>query len=447
MDYNLKMPCDVKYIIDVLKNNGYEGYMVGGCVRDLLLKREPNDYDITTNAKPEIVASLFDKVILTGLKHGTVTIILNNNQYEVTTYRMDGDYQDSRHPENVTFVNDIKEDLSRRDFTINAMAYNEENGLVDYFNGIEDLNNKIVRTVGDPVKRFNEDSLRMLRAVRFSVQLDFRIDKSTMEAVKKLSRKIQNISKERIREEFNKIIIKDPWGLKILHECRLLGYIVEELEKSYGLDQNNPYHIYDLFEHSIRSSCYIKDDLTLRLTMLLHDLGKLKTRTIDDKGISHYYGHAKESEHMAECILRNLKYDNNTISKVKKLIYYHDCEFKKKLSVKKIMNIIGAELFKDLMMVKRADISAQNPIYEKERICSLDNIEKIYNEIINEKECFQLKDLDISGNDLIELGVNKGRDIGIMLNFLLESVMKNNEYNSKENLIKLVNGKLKSEKQ
>ena len=447
MDYNLRMPSDVKYIIDILNNNGYEGYMVGGCVRDLLLKREPNDYDITTNAKPEIVASLFEKVVLTGLKHGTVTVILNNNQYEVTTYRMDGDYHDSRHPENVTFVNDIKEDLSRRDFTINAMAYNEENGLVDYFNGIDDLNNRIIRTVGNPVKRFNEDSLRMLRAVRFSVQLDFKIEETTIEAVKKLNSSIQNISKERIREEFNKIIIKDPRGIDVLHECGLLQYIIEDLEKAYGWNQNNPYHIYDLYEHSIRAACYVKDDLTIRIAMLLHDMGKLKTKTTDDKGISHFYGHAKESEHMAECILRNLKYDNNTINNVKKLIFYHDRVMGKKSSIKKLMNAIGPQLFKDLIMVMRADISAQNPIYEKERMCNLDNIEKLYNEIINEKECFHLKDLNISGNDLIKLGVKKGKDIGIMLNFLLEDVMENNEHNSKEKLIDLVNEKLKIEKQ
>lgn len=193
MNYNLEIPCDVQYILDVLYKNGYEGYMVGGCVRDLILGKKPNDYDITTNAEPDIVASLFEKVILTGLKHGTVTVVINNNQYEVTTYRMDGDYEDSRHPENVQFVNDIREDLSRRDFTINAMAYNNKNGLVDCFGGISDLNNKIIRTVGNPKKRFKEDALRMLRAVRFAVQLEFEIEEPVIESIIALGRTIENI--------------------------------------------------------------------------------------------------------------------------------------------------------------------------------------------------------------------------------------------------------------
>ena len=442
MNYNLKIPSDVKYILSVLKNNGYEGYMVGGCVRDLLLKKKPNDYDITTDAKPDVVASLFDKVILTGVKHGTVTVILNNNQYEVTTYRQDGDYKDNRRPQNVNFVNDIKEDLSRRDFTINAMAYNEEKGLVDYFNGINDLDSKIIRTVGDPIKRFNEDSLRMLRAVRFSVQLNFKIDESVMEAIIVLSKNIKSISKERVRDEFNKIIIKNPKGLDILHKCNLLRYIISDLEKAYGGTQNKLYDINDLYEHSVRSACNVKSDLTLRLTMLLHDLGKLKPTTNECENISHHYGHSQESADMSEKILKSLKYDNNTISKVKVLIRYHDSILKSRFSVKKLLNIIGCELFEDLIVVMRADILAENNLCKEEKIRDINNIEKIYNEIIREKECFSLKDLDINGKELISIGVKKGREVGIMLNYLLTNVMKNNNLNSKDNLIKIVEEKL-----
>lgn len=442
MNYNLKIPSDVQYILSVLKNNGYEGYMVGGCVRDLLLKKNPNDYDITTNAKPDVVASLFDKVILTGVKHGTVTVILNDNQYEVTTYRQDGDYKDNRRPQNVSFVNDIKEDLSRRDFTINAMAYNEENGLVDYFNGINDLDNKIIRTVGDPIKRFNEDSLRMLRAIRFSVQLNFKIDDSVMEAIIFLSENIESISRERIRDEFNKILIKDPKGLDILHKCNLLKYIINDLEKAHGVNQNKSDNIYDLYEHSVRSACNVKGDLILRLTMLLHDLGKLKTSNNYSGNIGDYYGYAQESADMSEKILKNLKYDNNTISKVKLLIKYHDSILKSRFSVKKLLNIIGCELFEDLIIVMRADILAENNLFKEERIHDIDNIEKIYKEIIREKECFSLKDLDINGKELISIGVEKGRKVGIMLNYLLTNVMKNNNLNSKENLINMVEEKL-----
>lgn len=441
MNYNLEIPCDVQYILDVLYKNGYEGYMVGGCVRDLILGEKPNDYDIATNAEPDTVARLFQKVILTGLKHGTVTVVINNNQYEVTTYRMDGDYEDSRHPENVCFVNDIREDLSRRDFTINAMAYNHKNGLVDCFEGIADLNKKIIRTVGDPKKRFKEDALRMLRAVRFAVQLKFEIEEPVLESIITLSKTIENISKERIKEEFNKIIIKDPRGIELLHKCRLLEYILNDLNIVYNLYDNN-----ELADHLINSCCNIENKLYLRLAMLFHDLGRFYAdKEYEEKNICNNE-YCLKSAQLAEKILRNLKYDKVTINKVKILILHHQDILTSRFSIKKLLNSIGADLFEDLIKVKRADIYALNYSDEKQKIDEINIIEKKYNQIISEKECFNLKALNINGEDLINIGVNKGKDIGIMLNYLLDEVMKNNSMNLKERLIAMACQKLNENK-
>lgn len=437
MNVKINMPEEVKFILNTLSNNGYEAYIVGGCVRDSILNKQPKDWDITTKAKPEEVIKLFDKVILTGLKHGTVTVVINNEGYEVTTYRRDGEYEDNRRPKEVKFVSSLKEDLARRDFTINAMAFNEQRGLVDYFHGVRDLQDKIIKTVGVPEERFNEDALRMLRAVRFSAQLDFNIDKNLLVAIKKLAINIKNISKERIREEFNKILINNPRKIDILKDCEILELIIPEIKNIYDFNQNNPYHTYDLYDHSIKATEVIEEKLHLRLTMLLHDFGKVKTKTTDEKDISHYYNHSKESVELAKGILKDLKYDNETINKVLILIQYHDRALKSKLSVKKLLNKIGEEAFLDLIKVQKSDILAQNPIYAKERLLNMISIESKLDLIIEQNECFSLKDLKINGRDLIELGFNKGKEIGEILNYLLEKVIENPELNNKEQLIKL----------
>lgn len=442
MDFEISIPEDVQRIINTLINNGYEAYIVGGCVRDSILKRKPQDWDITTNAKPNDIIKLFEKVILTGIKHGTVTVVINANSFEVTTFRNDGEYEDNRHPKEVTFVNSIKEDLARRDFTINAMAYNQKDGLIDYFNGVNDLNNKIIRTVGEPYKRFNEDALRMLRAVRFSAQLDFHIEKNTLDIIKELKENVKSISKERIREEFNKLIISNPSKLNILKECLLLDLIIPEINKLYNYEQNNPYHIFDLYEHTIKAMEAIEPILHLRLAMLLHDFGKIKTKTVDDKGIFHYYSHAEESVLISESILKNLKYDNNLINKVINLIKYHDYNFKSKISIKKLLNKIGIDLFADLIKIKRADILAQNPLYAKERLLNLIEVESKVDLIIEQEECFQLRDLKISGQDLISIGFEKGKIIGDVLSDLLEIVINKPELNDNNILINLAKKRL-----
>lgn len=437
MNLNINMPNEVKVILDTLNNKGYEAYIVGGCVRDVILKKSPKDWDITTEAKPEEVIKLFDKVILTGLKHGTVTVIINNEAYEVTTYRTDGEYKDNRHPTEVKFVSSLKEDLKRRDFTINAMAYNEHDGLVDYFNGLDDLKKKIIKTVGEPKERFNEDALRMLRAVRFSAQLDFHIDEKILEAIRKLKENINNISKERIREEFNKTLINNPRKIDVLRECGILEIIIPDMRKIYDFEQNNPYHIYDLYNHTLKAAEVIEQSLHLRLAMLLHDLGKIKTKITDEDGVSHYYNHSKESVEMAKNILKELKYDNDTINRILILIQYHDSTLKSKLSVKRLLNKIGEEAFRDLIKIQKADILAQNPVYAKERLLNLLSVESKLDLILEQNECFTLKDLKINGKDLIEIGFNKGQEIGETLTYLLDKVIQNPDLNDKEKLIKL----------
>lgn len=454
MNYNFEVPDDVQYILDTLYENGYEGYMVGGCVRDLILNREPNDYDITTNAKPDVVASLFDKVILTGIKHGTVTVVINKEQYEVTTYRNDGEYQDSRHPESVEFVNNIKEDLSRRDFTINAMAYNKKNGLVDYFNGIADLNNRIIRTVGNPEKRFKEDALRMLRALRFAVQLDFELDESILKTIKILGSSIENISKERIREEFNKIILKNPEGIDYLHQCRLLPYVSDELDKTYECSINVEGGSYDLYNHLIMSSCNIEGELYLRLAMLLHDISRVdvdlpsieeKNKSVMKVIINEYEdtkGHSLSSAYIAEKILKNLKYDNDTINKVKTLILYHHVILKDKADIKILLNYIGKELFEGILKVKLADINTDEFKSKKDEITKINIINKEYEQIISKNECFSMKNLKINGRDLIEIGIKDGRQVGSVLHYLLERVIGDNDLNSREKLLDMAYQKI-----
>ena len=438
MNYNLEIPYDVQHIIDVLFENGYEAFMVGGCVRDLILNKTPNDYDITTNAEPKVVASLFDKVILTGLKHGTITVVLNKKQYEVTTYRRDGEYEDSRHPQNVEFVSDIKDDLARRDFTINAMAYNRERGLVDYFNGLQDLNDKIIRTVGNPLDRFKEDALRMLRAIRFSVQLDFEIDEEVLNSIKSIKCNINNISNERIRDEFNKIIIKNPRGIYLLKRCGLLRYILSDLDEVFKESYEISTGTYNLAEHLINSSCSIEDKLYLRLAMLFHDIGKSSELRELYNLADNCRNYNSASSEICSKILKDLKYDNSTINKVKTLILYNDSIKADKIDIKKMLNIIGFDLFDDLIKVMYAHMYSEDKKETADKIKEVDSIRSIFEEIKLNKECVFIKDLNINGDDLINIGVKKGRDVGLMLNYLLDMVIKDNKLNLKEQLIEIV---------
>lgn len=442
-DIKIKMPKWVNYILDTLHEFGHEGYVVGGCVRDSLLQREIHDWDITTNALPQDIMDVFTglgyRVVETGVKHGTVTVIVDNTGYEITTYRVDGVYEDNRHPSEVTFTNSLKEDLSRRDFTINAMAYGDEKGLIDYFGGLEDLKNKVIRCVGSADNRFNEDALRMLRACRFASQLEFEVDDLIIQSIIKNCNLINNISMERISSELNKILLsKSLNGLYHIFQNGIGEQIIPELIKCFECYQNNPYHIYNVGLHILKSvSSIVEDNLSLKLTMLLHDICKPQTKTTDKNNIDHFYNHAELSSEKAREILRRMKYDNKTIDKVAILIKYHDREISGKKSIRKLLNLIGEDNFRDLLKVKEADIEAQNPKYYQSRHDKLIKVEKNLNEIFNAKECFSVKDLDIDGYDLINLGY-KGKEIGNTLNKLLDIVLDNPELNNKEKLIKSI---------
>jgi tRNA nucleotidyltransferase (CCA-adding enzyme) len=441
MSFKITIPPNVEYIINRLEENGHEAYIVGGCVRDSILHREPNDWDITTNAKPEDVIRIFDKTIPTGLKHGTVTVVYNNESYEVTTYRIDGDYSDSRRPDSVEFTDDICMDLARRDFTINAMAYNHKSGLIDPFDGLEDLERKMLYCVGDVEDRFLEDPLRMLRAIRFATELDLIVGSDISNYIEDNGKILkEKVSIERIQREFNKILTceitpSDSISFAILI-LKLDFKLFPELEALDHIEQNNPYHMYDAYDHSVMASRNIENRLHLRLASLLHDLGKATTLTTDENGIDHYYGHAVESERMAREILKRFKYDNNTIEVVTTLINYHDVRVDDNpKSVRRFLNKIGSyDLFKDWCSLRWADISAQNPKYMRERHNKLYRIEQIAKEIIDQELPLQISDLNIDGYHLMEIGF-KGVEIGIELKRLLAIVIDDPSENTIRRLL------------
>lgn len=438
------IPEDANNIISTLNKEGYAAYVVGGCVRDSLLNRAPEDWDITTDALPETMIAVFRskgfKVIETGLKHGTVTILINSMVFELTTFRIDGEYTDNRRPDNVTFTDSLKEDLSRRDFTINAMAYSDETGLIDYFNGISDLDNKIVRCVGNPDDRFNEDALRMLRAVRFSSQLGFQLEQgSLIDSIRRNAPLIKNISKERIRDEFSKILLsaKPSFGIIKLKESRLLEYILPEMIPTIGFEQNNVHHDKDVFFHILSALDNTPAELDLRLAALFHDIGKPQSYTVDEKGVGHFYNHHKISAEISREILKRLRFDNKTIEKVSLLVDEHMSRFDKlrENNTKKFINKIGIENLNDLFALQIADIKASAPYFQD--FSKVNILKDKCERIINEKHPLTIKDLSINGNDLKDIGITEGKEIGKTLKILLEMVHEKPELNDLEKLIEI----------
>lgn len=435
----IHLPDKVHKIIETLTAAGYEAYAVGGCIRDSVLGRVPNDWDITTSAKPEETKSLFPKTIDTGIKHGTVTVLLEKEGFEVTTYRIDGIYEDARHPKKVTFTASLEEDLKRRDFTVNAMAYNKQTGLVDIFGGIQDMKNGIIRCVGEAEERFTEDALRMLRAVRFSAQLGYRIEDTTKEAIRRLAPNLKLISAERIQAELVKLVTSPhPGDLRSAYEAGITKQILPEFDLCMETPQSNPHHCYSVGEHILHSMEEIEPDKVLRLGMLFHDIGKPQTLTIDEEGISHNKGHAAVGEQMARKILRRLKFDNDTTERVTKIVRYHDMEVELVPgSVRRAVNHVGEDIFRMLFAVKYADIMAQSGYHREEKLDKLEKIKKLYEEICRNQDCLGLKDLAVTGNDLIALGIAPGREIGEVLRNLLQLVLEEPAFNTKEELLKI----------
>jgi tRNA nucleotidyltransferase (CCA-adding enzyme) len=425
---NIKLPENVNFIINQLASAGFPSHAVGGCIRDTLLNRTPDDWDITTAAMPAQVKSIFPHTVDTGIKHGTVTVLIARTGYEVTTYRIDGEYEDNRHPKQVQFTPDLSEDLKRRDFTINAMAYNDKTGLVDLFGGMDDLESHTIRCVGNANARFNEDALRILRAVRFSAQLGFTIEEDTKTAITDLAKNLKNISAERIQTELVKLLTSPhPDYLRDAYRLGITKVILPELDAAFETPQNNPHHMYNVGEHLMHTLTNIRNDKSLRIAALLHDIGKPCTKTTDDNGIDHFHGHVEKSEEMAVKILKRLKFDNDTITKVRKYVKYHDINIEPdQRAVRRAVNKIGKEYFLQVLELKRADTLAQSDYQRPEKLERLDRLEALYNEIIEQNQCVTLSDLQITG---------KGRLIGEILSALLNDVIENPENNTRSILL------------
>ncbi len=433
----IKMPSAVSEIIKKLEESGYEAYAVGGCIRDSIMGKEPDDWDICTSSLPEETLSCLGKenIIKNGLKHGTVTIRVDEENYEITTFRTDGEYVDNRHPESVTFVRDLKEDLSRRDFTINALAYSEQRGLQDHFNGVSDIENKIIRCVGSPDKRFGEDALRILRALRFSSVLGFDIEKNTAKSIHKNAYLLMNISKERIMSELIKILEGKNVEAVLIGYSDVIGEIVPEIKPTIGFCQHNPHHLYDVWTHTVKVVSGVKSEKELRLAALFHDIGKPAKFTVDENGTGHFHGHPELSADIAERVLKRLKSDNKTIENVCKMIKLHDVRPFVRKSIRRLMAKSGMELFPKLLELKRADAKAQSRDYIEETLKYIDFLEEMYNKECQENNDFTLKMLEINGNDLKNIGIKDGREIGYCLNELLMKVIDEEIDNKKEALL------------
>lgn len=442
----INMPENANKIIHTLQKAGYEAYIVGGCVRDAVLNKVPDDWDITTSAKPGEVKALFARTIDTGIQHGTVTVMFGKEGYEVTTYRVDGKYEDHRRPNSVTFTSSLIEDMKRRDFTINAMAYNDDEGIVDHFHGVEDLEAHIIRCVGEPSDRFDEDALRILRALRFSAQLGFEIDEATKEAIRNQAKYLADISAERIQVELTKLLMSDhPERMITAYELGVTKIILPEFDAMMETPQNNKHHSFNVGEHTIRVIQEVPKNKTLRWAALLHDVAKPATHTNDGQW-DHFYGHNEVGMDMAESVLKRLKFDNATIDRVKRLVYWHDYgmgELPKLKSFRRALNKMGTDLFEDYAYIKYADIMAQSDYHREDKLKTLETLKDYYKEILDKQQCVTIRELAVSGKDLIELGVEPGPKMGEMLSRLLDKVLDDPELNKRKTLLEIVGDEMK----
>ena len=433
----IRLPEEVTRIITVLQDAGHEAYAVGGCVRDSLLGRTPTDWDITTSADPSDVQRLFSRTIPTGIEHGTVTVRMRGKSFEVTTFRIDGKYSDGRHPESVTFTASLEEDLARRDFTVNAMAYAPDKGLIDLFDGRRHLEEKIICAVGDPEKRFGEDALRILRALRFSAQLSFSIEERTAAAVRKLAGTLERISAERIRTELEKLITSDhPEMLEEAYRLGVTAVVLPEFDRCMETPQNHFCHCADVGRHTILTMQAVPKDTVLRLAMLLHDIGKPACRVTDRTGTDHFPDHCEKGAEMADRILRRLKYDNDTRKRTVRLVRYHDELLPDDdVGLRHLICRFGKEDFPLLLEVKRADICGKAPAIIPERLEELERTRQRYLSILAAGDCLGLKELAVSGNDLTAAGLRQGRQIGEILERMLEDVLTDPGHNDREYLL------------
>lgn len=433
----MDMPKNVDTAINLLQSAGFEAYAVGGCVRDSLLGKTPNDWDITTSAKPEDMKSVFADFhcIDTGIKHGTVTVVIDGEPLEITTFRLDGEYEDNRHPKSVTFTSNLGADLGRRDFTVNAMAYSKKTGTVDLFGGQNDLKNKIIRCVGDPDRRFNEDALRILRALRFASALDFEIEEKTAQSLLKNRALLGNISEERIAKELLKLICGKGAKRILTDFAPVLFEILPELQPMYKNSHDNPHHCYDIYEHTLIAVESIDPEPTLRFAMLLHDCGKPAVKKFDENGVAHFYGHQRISAEISAQILARLKVSNKFRDEILFLVSNHDRWelYENTEKMPRYLSKFGLDGVLNLLKVMRADVLAQSPEY-RYRLDQIADAEETAKNLAAQKPCLSLSELQINGRTLMDIGIPQGRKLGAVLAQLLDEVIDGVTKNTQEAL-------------
>lgn len=432
------LPEKVKTIISQLNKSNFEAFAVGGCIRDCLLGFTPNDWDICTDALPCEIKKCFKnyKTFDNGIKHGTVSVLIDDEVFEVTTYRIDGDYTDNRRPDSVVFTDNIITDLARRDFTVNAMAYNEEKGLIDPFCGREDLIRRTIKCVNDPDTRFNEDALRIMRALRFAAVYDFKIHEKTSLSIHKNAELLKNIASERTVSELNKLLCGK--GVEsILNGYRdVFAVFIPEIIPTFDYEQHTKHHNRDLWRHTTHAVSCVENSLLLRLTMLLHDLGKPMACRRDEDGTCHYKPHPKYSAEIAEKILKRLKYPADFTKTCVTLIKFHDVRFNSsKHRLRHVMSVIGSKNTECLLKIQRADIEAQSDYMRENKLLKLDRAFNSYNEILDDNDCYTLKQLAVNGNDIKQIGIAQGDRVGKILKMLLSLVMEDKLENNKSALI------------
>lgn len=440
---NIQIPGDVGDLLNRLDANGFEAYAVGGCVRDSLLGLSPHDWDIATSALPEETERVFAdrRVLETGLKHGTVTVLCGKIPVEVTTFRVDGAYSDGRHPDEVRFTESLKEDLSRRDFTVNAMAYRPETGLVDCFGGLNDLESRTIRCVGNPDLRYREDGLRILRAMRFASVLSFSLERETAESAVRNKELIDRIAAERIREEFVRLLC-GPSAADILRKYRdIIAQFIPEIKPSFGFDQHNPHHSYDVWEHILSCVDAVEAEPVLRLTMFFHDIGKPYCFSQSPDGTGHFYGHPAKSAELTEQILTRLRFDKKTAGTVLALVQSHDLPLSpEERCLRKRLNRLGEKNLRLLLQVEEADAKSKS-LLSNEYLETLRQIPGALDRVLEEGQCFRLSSLAVNGNDLIDVGIPKGDSVGKVLAILLDAVVDGKCGNTKQELLEYIRKK------